>query len=839
MAQDKLNIQFRIKAVDNFSRNMNKLSQQLDKVQRKADELGTIENIKVGVTGDKKAKKDLESVQDKAEEVGRTSVWVSVKTTAVDAWNEYRRTMGKIATFSRNVGELVQTQMMSSFLVMTPTAVSGIASITAALGAMLPVIGTVSGGVLGLGSAFTSAGAGATAFGMLAVNALKDVFEVNEDISKLREELAQTDDLEERAEILEEIAKAYDSLSTEQQGAYDSMQSLKGAWDDLATSLQPQILTVFTNGMETLEGVLTRLEPMFTSVADTAVELSEAMMLNAEADDFNAFIDFLNTTAAPIMEDMAKAAGNFGMGFANMMAAFYPLASEMAGGLADMASRFREWTAGLSDSDKFNAFLDYVSANGPKLVAIVDNIVDGLVGMGEAFAPFASDMLDGFVEMTQAFEDWGESLSENKGFQEFIDYVTEEGPNFLAIMGELRDFLINIGKGFADVVEVMNPIIEAFLDFANTVMEGNPWIAQLVAIIASLAGVAGMLFPPFLLFKSIFGPLIMMFLTGVTNITSFWGALKMLLKFVPKTIGILVRFLGIWGVIISVILTVAGVIKENWDKIYNWSINTFGKIRNFIEEKFQQVQNIFYSALEFIDNITGGKFKSVTDTIRSYMETAEKIFTRTWDFLEDTLGNSLDFMKALLDGDFGKMKDLISDQLDNISDYFSDIWNDIVDFLSNLDFKQIGKDMMNGLKDGIKSVADDVVNSVKGVASDAIQGAKNLLGIASPSKVFEQIGVWTGEGFIGGMDKMVGKIGKTAEVMVDASVPKTAQYRSASFQSYPSQNGYETQPQVREGDTINIAPEATFIVREEADIERIKQELGNETKKVRRVRGEV
>lgn len=59
---------------------------------------------------------------------------------------------------------------------------------------------------------------------------------------------------------------------------------------------------------------------------------------------------------------------------------------------------------------------------------------------------------------------------------------------------------------------------------------------------------------------------------------------------------------------------------------------------------------------------------------------------------------------------------------------------------------QIGSNIIQGLINGVTGAAGRLVDSVKGAVGDAIQGAKNLLGIHSPSKVFRQFGVYTMQG---------------------------------------------------------------------------------------------
>ena len=54
---------------------------------------------------------------------------------------------------------------------------------------------------------------------------------------------------------------------------------------------------------------------------------------------------------------------------------------------------------------------------------------------------------------------------------------------------------------------------------------------------------------------------------------------------------------------------------------------------------------------------------------------------------------------------------------------------------------------------GIQSKAQAVWNAAVGVGQKAIDGVKSILGIASPSKVFKQLGKYTAQGMSIGLDK--------------------------------------------------------------------------------------
>ena len=83
-------------------------------------------------------------------------------------------------------------------------------------------------------------------------------------------------------------------------------------------------------------------------------------------------------------------------------------------------------------------------------------------------------------------------------------------------------------------------------------------------------------------------------------------------------------------------------------------------------------------------------------------------------------------------------------------------------WLSALSLSQLGTDLILGLVNGITGSAQAVVSAITGVVNGAIGAAKSALGIASPSKVFAEIGMNTaagmGEGVDGGAAEVEGSL---------------------------------------------------------------------------------
>lgn len=102
--------------------------------------------------------------------------------------------------------------------------------------------------------------------------------------------------------------------------------------------------------------------------------------------------------------------------------------------------------------------------------------------------------------------------------------------------------------------------------------------------------------------------------------------------------------------------------------------------------------------------------------------------------------------------------------------------------------KSVGTNLIEGLWGGIKAKFDSVVSKVKALASNLPKAVKKVLGIASPSKVFEEIGYWIPEGLAQGIEKNMGAVQGASDDMANATafVPETG---SAAFESQASTSG--------------------------------------------------
>ena len=93
--------------------------------------------------------------------------------------------------------------------------------------------------------------------------------------------------------------------------------------------------------------------------------------------------------------------------------------------------------------------------------------------------------------------------------------------------------------------------------------------------------------------------------------------------------------------------------------------------------------------------------------------------------------------------------------------------------VNDIDWKEFGKWIIDGIKNGISSKATELYDKVKSVLSKALEKAKKTLKIGSPSKVFaDEIGHWIPAGVAVGIEANTDSVDKALDDLNDDMVNK-------------------------------------------------------------------
>ncbi|ARW37807.1 hypothetical protein BUN12_3812 [Bacillus amyloliquefaciens] len=411
-------------------------------------------------------------------------VWISIEARI----DRFETSMNRLAKITNSVSTVIGHSIAGALTSLLPAISPALASIVGVIGSLGPMLGVAAGGVMGLTSAFATAGTGAAAFGALAITSISGVFKASEDLSKLQEKLDNATSAKERAKIMKQINNLQKSLGKEEREALKNLEDFKDNWRDIGTMVQKPILKTFGMSLNTFKLALNSLIPMFDGLAKEGVGLAKSMDKAFKAPDMQRFISYLNKEAPGAFASFGRSAGNVLRTVFNLIVAFGPTGKSMTKSIEGMTQSWVKWSANLGSSKKFQAFVEYTKTNGPKLLQIIRNFSGGLTKLFTGFAPMSQDMMTSLVGMTKRFNEWAGSVTKTKEFQSFIDYIKTNGPTVWSTLGQIAKTIINLLVGMAPLGKTILENVNGFLKFTNAAMEANPAIGKFIAAGISLIG---------------------------------------------------------------------------------------------------------------------------------------------------------------------------------------------------------------------------------------------------------------------------------------------------------------------------------------------------------------
>lgn len=77
------------------------------------------------------------------------------------------------------------------------------------------------------------------------------------------------------------------------------------------------------------------------------------------------------------------------------------------------------------------------------------DVVHGLAQLYLAFGPSLGSFDDGVVKVAKDFDRWATSLGQSQGFEDFLNYLSVNGPRVLSLLGDTADLLVSIVRAAA------------------------------------------------------------------------------------------------------------------------------------------------------------------------------------------------------------------------------------------------------------------------------------------------------------------------------------------------------------------------------------------------------
>lgn len=162
------------------------------------------------------------------------------------------------------------------------------------------------------------------------------------------------------------------------------------------------------------------------------------------------------------------------------------------------------------------------------------------------------------------------------------------------------------------------------------------------------------------------------------------------------------------------------------------------------------------------DGIKAG-FQWLWDGIKSIFAAIGSFFATYWPYAIGLLMGPMGLIVGFIIDNWEAIRSAVVSKATAIWDKVKSIWDTITGFLKGIDLLEIGKNIIQGLVNGIANMKDAVINKVKDIAGGIVGGIKGMLDIHSPSRVMMEVGFFTGQGLAEG-------IAETEQMVAGASI---------------------------------------------------------------------
>lgn len=260
---------------------------------------------------------------------------------------------------------------------------------------------------------------------------------------------------------------------------------------------------------------------------------------------------------------------------------------------------------------------------------------------------------------------------------------------------------------------------------------------------------------------------------------------------------------GIMAIIAAVVLLV-----KYWDEVAAWFKKLWDSIVGIFKAAWEAIKKVWGAVTGWFSNLWGG----IKAGVGKAWEGIKNTISKTREGVQKAWGS----VKGWFSNLWGNVKSGISTAWGGIKDWFSNMqpvewmrgaWENVGTFFSGLNtrFYEWGKNLLQGLWNGITSMVDKIVEGMKNIARKIATGFRSILGINSPSRLFAEYGLNITQGLAVGLDQGGAVVENATDgVAMQATRGITQSMQSTTMNASTIVSGGNTGP------SITYAPQITF-----------------------------
>lgn len=572
--------------------------------------------------------------------------------------------------------------------------------------------------------------------------------------------------------------------------AYSNYEQLVGGIDTLFKASSGKMQQYAANAYQTAGVSANRYMEISTSFA--------AALISSLGGNTEAAADMANTA----ITDMSDNANKMGTSLETVQEAYmslsrgnYEMLDSLKLGYGGTKSELERL---LSDAEKFSAAQGKVrdfSVDSYSDIVEAIHIVQDEMGITGTTAEEAATTIEGSVNMAKAaWDNWlaglGNEDADMEGLtDQLVGSVVTAGENIIPRVGQI---MTTLGQTVADYAPgvglyLRNALISVLPEAVQGPMrDAFAGVDKVVGKLESVfndnlkpaADAADSVFSAISSGVKTFGDAVNdLVLPAIDQLSpafnDFFGAIQTaqpLLEFIANIIGIgiaaaistAIKLFAAITEVVAFVITGFAQLYENISGFVTGVVQFFTvDLPNAINKLVQWFAQLPGNIAAFLSMVITRVVAWVANMAANAVNAGSRFISGIAGFLSALPGNVASWLAGVISTVIGWVSQFASNATSAATQFASNL----IDGLTSIPGRviSIGSNIIQGLVKGVTGAADKLIDAVKGAVGDAIEGAKNLLGIHSPSRVFREIGQYTMQGAALGVDDDADLLSKSTD----------------------------------------------------------------------------
>ena len=581
-------------------------------------------------------------------------------------------------------------------------------------------------------------------------------------------------------------ATAIGALGTKAVAAYADYEQLVGGVETLFKDSQDQVMDYANNAYKTAG--LSANEYMETVTSFSAALLQSLDGdTSAAADKANLAITDMSDNANKMGTDMTSIQNAY-QGFAKSN---YTMLDNLKLGYGGTQAEMERL---LADAEKISGIKYDISSYADIVDAI--HVVQTEMGITGTTAEEAASTIQGsFGMMKSAWQNLVTGMADPDQdlgvlVGNFTDSVVIAGNNLIPRIQELLPRIVEattslIGTVSEQLPAILGTVLPSLVEGATNLVTGL--MAALPSVLSVLADVAPTVINT--LVPALIELLPQITQTGIDVIVSLaQGIADALPQLIPAATDAIIKIVevltspeNLGNLIDAALAIILALVDGLVDATPKLIAAVPDVVANLVTAIIANMPKILEAGVEITMALADGLIKALPELIAAIPNLILGIVQGIIDNLPEIIMAGPKIIAALATGLIEAIPDIVM--------VIPQLIRSIVDTFLSFDWGSIGKNIVDGIKNGFVNMWNSFKQTVENVFTGLVDGVKSFLGIASPSKVFAGIGGYMAEGLGQGFDKEFSNVKRGIQSQLDFG---TMTFGMSSFGHLPALAGAGT-----------------------------------------------